>query len=926
MKYLHVFIGSALMFFALSVSAQVCPAVPKSTSFYEECFISASTPDHSSKGKGVWLPEATLKGKGEGSYLVNYPVHIPDNRKTWALSIVHGWNYSRNILQQIEHPKMSFWMATVVKESAISCDTEAKWGDNVGNPLGDSAFNWGTSDGCYHLASSGYLFLKEVYPFRFKDDQYNNLIAGNNFSTSSLAKAYYDIFVQRTNVYQHEKDWDALVSSSCDVYANEKLLALGYNKGVNSLPTVIDAAFNDIDNCYWTLGNNNYTYQIADMMAIMENNSEYPTTTMSFDESSFDGYYNESISWSDLTDYFSEIDDLYFDVNFATEVEPAVKKAFLKLTNDDLEGTIPFTQIGEVMDAIILSLPKEDPLYYLNEQQKCKGDLVPVGRISIEGDNELCVGQYTTLTAELKNAEDYDLIWKIGEKVIGIGEELVVDTTVIGTYEISLEICKDGKCNIADCGYTIDVIDCEFSCDLTATASVKKNAFCTTSNEGIIHIDTENGSAGYQVKYQSEWQEGEFELEAHDFDIKNLTSGLYQIEITDLFKENCKAYTNIEVGYGQESNEILDVKEITLNDCGATLKADIQSVDTERDWVLQFYAQNYMFWDQSLLVRVQTESIDQKFVADENNDGKVWEKIGIDTLSFAIGEKINISLESTKASSPSQPTVYIKLYNPDGELAFEETISQGTLTSADKIYELETYTIQHNVPMTEYFFSWTPSEEVENVDQQTTVVTASHPLKQTYVVEAINSITECKLTDSITVNYNCQKLCDGFNVEKTGEIVDQKICEENTIDYTINATGLALSYQWFKNGKEIFNTTNSLNYPKALKVNAGMYVLEVTDACEQVKYSDSLNISVDVCTGNQDEQNTQVTVYPNPTNGQLYISTTDAIQNIVILSLDGKKLIETQEQMIDLSTYPAGLYLVKVSTLQQTYIVKVEKK
>ena len=131
---LHLLLACLLYFSGYQTIAQNdCPAYSMYATFEKSCFISANTPDTESKGQGLWLPQASFDGKfGQSSN----KARIPDNRKTWAISIAHAWNYSRNITQQTAYPKMSYWMATVTQESEWRCDATAKWGTFTGSPVG----------------------------------------------------------------------------------------------------------------------------------------------------------------------------------------------------------------------------------------------------------------------------------------------------------------------------------------------------------------------------------------------------------------------------------------------------------------------------------------------------------------------------------------------------------------------------------------------------------------------------------------------------------------------------------------------------------------------------------------------------------------------------------------------------------------------
>ena len=72
-------------------------------------------------------------------------------------------------------------------------------------------------------------------------------------------------------------------------------------------------------------------------------------------------------------------------------------------------------------------------------------------------------------------------------------------------------------------------------------------------------------------------------------------------------------------------------------------------------------------------------------------------------------------------------------------------------------------------------------------------------------------------------------------------------------------------------------------------------------------------------------------IYPNPTNGIVYIKASEeTINSITVSNMTGKVLVEkavnADQAEIDLSSYNRGIYLVKVVTENDSYIEKVVLK
>ncbi len=70
----------------------------------------------------------------------------------------------------------------------------------------------------------------------------------------------------------------------------------------------------------------------------------------------------------------------------------------------------------------------------------------------------------------------------------------------------------------------------------------------------------------------------------------------------------------------------------------------------------------------------------------------------------------------------------------------------------------------------------------------------------------------------------------------------------------------------------------------------------------------------------------KITVYPNPTNGKVIIDADDVIR-MDVYNINGK-LVKTafKESVIDISTLPSGVYMLKVETAQSKYVCRVIRR
>lgn len=66
----------------------------------------------------------------------------------------------------------------------------------------------------------------------------------------------------------------------------------------------------------------------------------------------------------------------------------------------------------------------------------------------------------------------------------------------------------------------------------------------------------------------------------------------------------------------------------------------------------------------------------------------------------------------------------------------------------------------------------------------------------------------------------------------------------------------------------------------------------------------------------------QIVIYPNPTKNILNIEATMLMTEIKIYAILGKKLLQTNSKMIDVSKLPNGLYVIKISSSKGIETIK----
>ena len=55
----------------------------------------------------------------------------------------------------------------------------------------------------------------------------------------------------------------------------------------------------------------------------------------------------------------------------------------------------------------------------------------------------------------------------------------------------------------------------------------------------------------------------------------------------------------------------------------------------------------------------------------------------------------------------------------------------------------------------------------------------------------------------------------------------------------------------------------------------------------------------------------KVSIYPNPVKDVVKVESTEKIEKVALFSLDGKKLVEQNHNVLNISNLPKGIYLLK---------------
>ena len=141
------------------------------------------------------------------------------------------------------------------------------------------------------------------------------------------------------------------------------------------------------------------------------------------------------------------------------------------------------------------------------------------------------------------------------------------------------------------------------------------------------------------------------------------------------------------------------------------------------------------------------------------------------------------------------------------------------------------------------------------------------------------------------------------------------------------------------NGTELWETDGTTDGTMKIEPLVSTEADPLNSTSEFVEFDGSLYFSASYNTnGNElwkftteimatsDLATTQVQIYPNPVKDVLHIQTTDKVQQIKLLSINGQQLQSWKGQnSINLSAYPKGIYLVQITTEKGTITRKIVK-
>lgn len=149
---------------------------------------------------------------------------------------------------------------------------------------------------------------------------------------------------------------------------------------------------------------------------------------------------------------------------------------------------------------------------------------------------------------------------------------------------------------------------------------------------------------------------------------------------------------------------------------------------------------------------------------------------------------------------------------------------------------------------------------------------------------------------------------DGCTSEKTVNVTKNGVIAPpvNQNGNILSVPNNYVSYQWYQDNTVIIPIANTHQFGIKMK---GKYKCLVTDANGCSGFSDEIDITPTNINGLSKES---FTVYPNPAKDQIMVESSLSLE-IEIYSVDGKRLIQTNEKVININNLHNGLYIMKLT-------------
>ena len=823
-----------------------CPAMPQTNYFDPRCYMYL---DEIQFGQGrVKNPELWGNSPRE--------LYVPVNRPEWAIASMHGWQLMRNILKKDYYDKHVFF-ATALKESFWNCDANISFaGLNLPYDITtNSQGNWSgvyQNDGCFHIAPSGYTWLKEYYPWRHSDAVHEPYIAGNSFITGAISKVHYDLLLVRFKEFSSGLDPMGVLCDAADPFAADIWNAKAYNRGYGAAG-IDDVMLNgnraaSIANGDWmTLSSLGYGYTEAISHVVKVLSGNYPPgDTMN----EWHSWYDTQITWPTMDAYMDSVIFMYPELtpgDIAT-VKTTVQNAF-NTADTDVDGGVSFRyEFGPVLDAFILAMPYDDPmpaiLNSVNSGAGCSGCIGPYVTIQANTPTTICRGMSVEL--ETTSGTGYTYQWTRNDTNITNSNPApyILYATETGTYNV-IVTNSNGCSTKACCPVDVIVLDTCSSCNMTVNTAITDNT-CTGVGDGQI-IATPSGVTG---PFTFSWTGP---VTGSSQTLTNAIEGNYTLEVTQISDTTCKGFASATINEQNVIYQALTLDsmktacgdwDLTANvvdnppsNCGYTVSVDFNSGGgcwgtwPTADWNLKFLM----------------DGVEVPISNPRANGGGNCNHL-TEVLVFNDGANISFQVYKKQAWA-SNPNFTVTVTDPNGATVFTHNMATQSTPNEINSFEMATFTASCSYTAPAYTISWSPLATLSNITNgsNTSSADASISATTTYTVTASTpSIPQCTLSQDITVIPTCGgATCEDPGLSALSPANPPTQCGGGillTSSQTGSHSGGGFNYEFFFDGGSGYSSVQSGTITTLNASNTGNYYVVISDAADPTVCRDTSNI------------------------------------------------------------------------------------
>jgi len=197
---------------------------------------------------------------------------------------------------------------------------------------------------------------------------------------------------------------------------------------------------------------------------------------------------------------------------------------------------------------------------------------------------------------------------------------------------------------------------------------------------------------------------------------------------------------------------------------------------------------------------------------------------------------------------------------------------------------------------------------------------------ETYFIRAIVEYTDGTIAELFPVNSSPDILIPA------DKMVEHPLgVKINQTQFPVPAMGgrALLGYNAYRDGTKVNTTTITDLFYDDLDVDPGVYDYTVTAVYDAGESEPAGPVKVEIFGVSVNELGQQaIQVYPNLASGFINLKSDNQITGIELVSFSGKKVysnlnVNTTTARVNVSSYPSGIYLIKVTTAQGISTVKI---